>query len=64
MKRMEKEKNPHPHPSNVGGGENFGIKFIADVQVDKVEAGLGTDKNRLKVMKKHCKKLLQKLTVS
>ena len=41
--------------------ENFGLKFITDVQADKVEAGVKHDKNR---SKKHCKKLMQKLIAS
>jgi hypothetical protein len=42
--------------------EGFGLRFIADMQADKIDSNtIHQDKNRYKAMKKHVKKLLQKL---
>lgn len=46
---------------NPNSLETFGFKFIADVQIDKLKEGVPDDKGRLKVMKKHSKKLIQNL---
>ena len=43
--------------------ENFGFKFITDIQLDKVKSGVQHDRGRLKVMRKHCKKLMQNLMI-
>lgn len=67
------DKSSHP-TSLVAGGEaselngnsqvfeGFGFKFIADVGADKIEANkIVPDRNRNKGLKKHSKKLMQKL---
>lgn len=41
--------------------ENFGLKYVCDLQTDKIDFKVQLDKNRFKVLKKHCKKLMQKL---
>ena len=49
---------------NGGGGpvEGFGFKFIADVQTDKIDSKkIQPDRNRHRALKKHSKKLMQKL---
>ncbi len=62
VKKMDK-MNPSPN-LNSPSAENFGLKFITDIQLDKVEPGVPTDKNRLKTLKKHCKKIIQKLDIT
>jgi len=41
--------------------QNFGLKFITDVLIDKIDESVQVDKNRFKTLKKHCRKLYQKL---
>lgn len=48
--------------SNSGTAkESFGLKYVCDLQMDKIDFKVQVDKNRFKVLKKHCKKLMQKL---
>jgi hypothetical protein len=64
VKRAEKSSPPDATITNNNGGlgEGFGLKFIADVQTDKIDAKVHQDRNRNKALKKHSKKLMQKLT--
>lgn len=63
VKKAEKAISGRDSPSvhTAGLVEGFGFKFIADVQADKIDPSIQPDRNRNKALKKHSKKLFQKL---
>ncbi|ODN01333.1 S phase cyclin A-associated protein in the endoplasmic reticulum, partial [Orchesella cincta] len=47
--------------SNTAVIESFGLKYVCDLTMDKIDFKIQVDKNRFKLLKKHCNKLMQRL---
>lgn len=48
-------------PAFSSSCESYGLKYVCDLQMDKIDFKIQVDKNRFKILKKHCKKLMQKM---